>query len=353
MVAVKNSMIEICTDKKQWDAIIKTCPHADFYHTYDYHQLCKQVDEQAILLKYTGEEHCIVLPLLIRFIEGTPYKDATSVYGYAGPLCTSGCNDFANDDFVDDFQELFLKNNIVSVFSRLNPYIPNQELILKDFGTIVNTGKVINIDLTQNQETQERAYQSRLRTYVNKARRLCTIKEALNKDDIDIFIDMYYENMRRVNAKAHYFFDRQYFFDLMKSNSFEAQILLAVYNETEEIIGGSLFIKKGDIVQYHLSGSREEYLYLNPIKLLIDEMRQIATKENYTYFNLGGGVGSKEDSLFQFKSCFSKNYKDFKVWKYIVNQEVYNELIAKKQKREHANLNDACLNFFPSYRCEL
>ncbi len=82
-------------------------------------------------------------------------------------------------------------------------------------------------------------------------------------------------------------------------------------------------------------------------------MRQIATKENYTYFNLGGGVGSREDSLFQFKSCFSKNYKDFKVWKYIVNQEVYNELIAKKQKREHANLNDACLNFFPSYRCEL
>jgi hypothetical protein len=202
-------------------------------------------------------------------------------------------------------------------------------------------------------DTQERAYQSRLRTYVNKARRLCRIKKATTKEEISLFIEMYYENMRRVNAKAHYFFERQYFFDLLKSNSFKAEILLAVYNETDEVIGGALFIKEGNIVQYHLSGSREEYLYLNPIKLLIDEMRIIATSEHYTYFNLGGGVGSREDSLFQFKSCFSKNYKDFKVWKYIVNKEVYNELVEKKQKRDQTKLNEACLNFFPSYRCAL
>ena len=89
----------IIYDGTEWNHIVNQCPQADFYHTYDYHQISKKEDEQTVLLKYTEGESCILLPLLIRKIEGTDLKDATSVYGYAGPLSKGVTKDFNNDLF--------------------------------------------------------------------------------------------------------------------------------------------------------------------------------------------------------------------------------------------------------------
>jgi lipid II:glycine glycyltransferase (peptidoglycan interpeptide bridge formation enzyme) len=218
-------------------------------------------------------------------------------------------------------------------------------------GIIETMGKLVNIDLMQDLQTQRGQYQKRLRTYISKCRSLYTIKEAETDAEINVFIDMYYENMQRVNAKKHYFFNREYFFNLLKSNRFDTTILLALDNETKEIMGGAMFIKKNRIVQYHLSGVKAQHLHLNPVKVLIDEMRIRSTAEHYTYFNLGGGLGSKEDSLFQFKSGFSHNYKFFKLWKYIVNEEVYEALVARKNQMECGRFAKNCPNYFPCYRC--
>lgn len=345
-------MIEIITEKDSWDFLVDSCANSDFYHTYDYHMASKKWDEEAILIAYSEDGHAIVLPLLIRNIDGCRFKDATSVYGYAGPLVSTIHHDFDYGSFKRELHNLFMEKNIISVFSRLNPLLPNQESILEGFGEIATAGKIINVDLSINCIDQERAYQSRLRTYINKSRRLCTVKKAETDAEILKFIAMYYENMRRVNAKKHYFFEKHYFFDLLKSTHFKAEILLTIHDASQKIIGGAMFIKKSNIVQYHLSGTIAAYLHLNPVKLMIDEMRIIATQEKYTYFNLGGGVGSKEDSLFRFKSNFSKDFRAFKVWKYIVNKKIYDEQVLRKQQNPCASFLEHCNNFFPGYRCD-
>ncbi len=348
MSRTTDTTIEIITEQQSWDFHMDSIAQADFYHSYDYHTISKNWDEEAILIKYTDENQTILLPLLIRKIDGTQYKDATSVYGYPGPIITKSNQYFDLLGFRQALQKLFLEMNLVSVFSRLNPYIPFQDEILKGLGAIVTVGNVINIDLTRNLEAQEQAYQKRLKTYINKARRLCTVRKAETDGDMLQFIAMYYENMRRVNAKEKYFFDETYFFDLLNSTQFKTEVFLTTLNETNEIISGAMFIKKCDIVQYHLSGTKEQFVHLNPVKLMIDEMRIIATAENYCYFNLGGGVGSKEDSLFKFKSNFSKDFKPFKVWKYIVDLEVYGKLIEEKPERPYSTLHTP----FPLYRCD-
>jgi lipid II:glycine glycyltransferase (peptidoglycan interpeptide bridge formation enzyme) len=97
---------------------------------------------------------------------------------------------------------------------------------------------------------------------------------------------------------------------------------------------------------------REDHLKLNPIKMLIDEMRIRARREGYTYFNLGGGVANMEDSLFRFKQGFSKDIRPFNVWRYIVNREVYDELVQRKAAVHCAMSPKPCNDFFPCYRCE-
>lgn len=342
-------MIEVIKDKKVWKEQIALVSNSDFYHTYDYHQLSKSNDEYPILIKYGDGQTSLLIPLLLRDIDNSDYKDATSVYGYAGPLVQHIDENFNVDDFQDEFNQFLQKNNIVSVFSRLHPYIEHQESILKGLGTITALGNVVNIDLTDTIENQRAKFSRRLKTYLNKSRRSCTVIKGNIDEHLDDFIRLYHENMRRVDADDSYFFTNEYYRQILSSEDYESELSLCVHTESEEIIGAAMFMKKGDIVQYHLSGLSEEHFELNPIKLVIDEMRIKSTEEGYKYFNLGGGLGSNEDSLFRFKSSFSKDFKEFKIWKYIVNENAYKELVSQKLGNDHApNIIEA--DYFPAYR---
>ena len=344
-------MIKIIRDKDGWNRLLKTVGRYDFYHTYDYHHMDITSNDDPLIVKYQEADKIIAIPLIFRTIEGTPYKDATSVYGYPGPIFCNIDTDFDNRNFSDALQTLFEENNIVSVFSRLNPYLKKQDIVLDHVGEISKLGKVVNIDLTKDLEIQKENYNPRLRTYVNKCRKNYLIRIASSETELGQFINIYYENMRRVNAKNRYFFNHSYFIELWKSSDFKTDVLLALEDKTNEIIGGAVFIKKNNIVQYHLSGVKKEYLKLNPIKVLIDEMRIIATHEGYKYFNLGGGVGNNDDSLFKFKSGYSKDYWSFKIWKYIVNPQVYDQLIQLRGNKGCGKFSNRCSLFFPCYRC--
>ncbi|WP_299116293.1 GNAT family N-acetyltransferase [uncultured Winogradskyella sp.] len=340
-------MIEAIKDKEEWRKQIALVPNSDFYYSYDYHYLSKNDDEQPVLLKYKDGQTSILIPLLIRNIENTNYKDATSVYGYAGPLVQQIDKTINVEKFQKALNTFLNQNSIVSVFSRLHPYIEHQEMILNGLGNVNALGNVVNIDLTDTIENQRAKFNRRLKTYLNKSRRSCTVIEGNLDEHLDDFIRLYHENMKRVDADDSYFFSEDYYRKILLSSEYESELSLCVFNETKEVIGASMFMKKGNIVQYHLSGLSEDHFELNPIKLIIDEMRIKSTHEGYKYFNLGGGLGSREDSLFKFKSGFSKDFREFKTWKYIVNEEAY-KTITNNMLGENIEINE--IDFFPAYR---
>jgi len=352
---VLNQNMVFVTEKEQWDEIINKCQDVDFYHTYDYHQLSKGNSNEPVLFRYEQDDLLIALPLLISDIEGTNYKDAHSVYGYCGPVTNS--NSEISAVVLADFRKklnVFLKNNkIIAVFSRLHPYLSKQQMILAGLGEIKSNGMVVNIDVTKNMEWQWKQYSRRLRSYVNKSKQIYTIKKGVSIIDIEAFVSMYHENMRRVSAKPFYFFNKDFFKKLLNSPDIKAELYLAIDKESGNIAGGAIFTKKNGIVQYHLSGVKEAYLKDNPIKLLINNVREEVTiADDFKYFNLGGGLGGSEiDDLFRFKSGFSKDFKPFYLWNYIVDDEIYWDLVQKRNFPENVwNKNEELPSFFPLYR---
>ncbi|UKM63945.1 peptidoglycan bridge formation glycyltransferase FemA/FemB family protein [Flavobacteriaceae bacterium GSB9] len=339
------SKLEAITDEKNWNDCITKSNIYDFYHTYGYHQIARYRNETPVLLKYSTKDYILALPLLVRDIPCSDYKDATSAYGYVGPVVIGNLpTNFNNSDFIKEILDYFKIHRIISVFARLNPFIDSQNKILENFGETIQQGKVVFMDLNQKPNTLRANYRSRLKTHINKARRHCSIKTGNSLEDINTFIDIYYENMDRVNAKESYYFSRDYFHKLVKNKNFKTIILSVVHHETQETIAASMFISVGPIIHYHLSGSKTKFLDLMPTKLLIDEMRIIAAKKGYTFFNLGGGLGGRDDdSLFDFKSSFSKDFKDFYLWKLIVNPDIYKELVQKKGVNVESD-------YFPLYR---
>lgn len=336
--------LKIISSEKEWKDTINNIGYYDFYHTYDYHALSKLNGEIPILLEYTEGKKKVYLPIIKRKIPNTDYFDATSVYGYAGPIQSNIDETFDNKKYIEKLNTFFKDEKIISVFSRLNPFIDYQETILKDAGTTEELGNIVNIDLTKDVDEQRTIFSKTTKRYVNKCRKTFDFKTSNSEEDILTFIDLYYENMDRVNADDKYYFSKQYFLDFVNSNDYKTDVLLAIDKESKEIISAAMMVKTNNIIQYHISGTRNDYLNISPIRLLIDEMRIKGTEEGYKYFNLGGGLGNQEDELFRFKASFSKDFKPFKVWKHIANKEIYNRLI------EENNVKNIETSFFPLYR---
>jgi len=331
---------EVIEDNSKWSEIIKQADVYDFHHTAYFHKIDTEFPSK--LLYFSDAENFIALPIIIRPIEGTEYFDITSVYGYAGPVYRFD-KDYEEKELVAFFQSsfrLFCKEqNIVSVFSRLHPLI-EQKNILPELGNIVDLNKTVSIDLTLSADEQRKVFRKSLKSELNQLRRKeIEVKEAIRKEEIDQFIAIYYETMDRVNATPNYYFSKEYFYEFLNNADFNSKLLVAV--KDNKVIAGAIFTLTDKIMQYHLAGTTEEFIKETPMKLILDEARLLGNETSAESLHLGGGVGGHDDdSLFRFKSGFSKNFKQFSVWKFIVDQEIYDELSETKEKS----------NFFPLYR---
>lgn len=336
-------MISARTNKINWDQALAKIKNYDCHHTFEYHQLSAIKNEIPLLLVFEKGEKIIALPLIKRKIENSEFYDFTSAYGYVGPISSENINQNDIIKFQKALKEYFLNENIVSVFSRLNPFIKNQSELISNLGTILKLSKIVYLDLNSSLHVQRANYSKITKRYINKANKFCSIKTSSSIEDILIFKDLYFENMKRVKAKPFYYFSDEYFKSIIATTDFETEVLYAILNETGEIISGAIMMKKNKIINYHLSGTLTKYMYLNPLRLIIDEARIQGSKEGFEFLNMGGGLGSREDSLFKYKLTFSKKLKDFKVWRYIVNEEVYDSLCKTQNENRETD-------FFPLYR---
>lgn len=329
--------------EKLWKEYVNQSFVYDFYHTSSYNKLEKERD--PVLFVYRQGENFIALPLIIREIPNTNLFDCTSVYGYAGPISNLDFNEISEEFkklFHKNLNVFFAKKNIISVFSRIHPILHNDRLI-KGLGKMVNLNKTIAINLKLTPEEQKRQYRKSNKYEINKLKKNnFEVVEATTKEEQDKFIDIYYETMKKVEASDYYFFPKEYFYEFLNNNCFKTKLLLA--KKDGEITAGAIFTITDKIIQYHLSGTKQSYARDTPMKLILDEARLLGNELSLDFLHLGGGVGgSDEDPLFKFKSGFSKDTFQFKVWKYIVNQEKYDELVKAKGIFENSS-------FFPLYR---
>ncbi len=331
------------SDQKEWSEILGRSSFYDFYHTTSYNIL--ENDGESLLFVASIENNFIAYPLVLRKIPNTNYFDCTSVYGYCGPISNLQYLDISDAlklYFKDKLMEYFEQNNIVSCFSRLHPVFENEN-ILDNFGKTIGLNKTIAINLKIPLEEQRRKYRKTNKYEINKLKKENYIVEiAKTSQEIDVFVDIYRETMERVNAKENYFFDKDYFHIFLNNPCFASKLFLA--KKEGEVIAGAIFTITNKIMQYHLAGTKLEYIRKTPMKLILDEARLLGNELNLDYLHLGGGVGgSDDDSLYKFKAGFSDLNFSYKVWQFISNQEVYDQLVEQKNKNTNSS-------FFPLYR---
>ncbi len=358
MASIKGSSIRIISldSRDEWKDAVSGLH--DFYHLPFFHELAKDLDEgEPRLFVYEGGGYRISLPLLIRRIDtaledsnGKPWFDATSVYGYPGPVAShSDIPDDVKRDFQESLTRALTEKSVVSLFSRLHPFL-NQHSLIKGLGTLVSQGHTVSIDLSIPEESQVAQYRENHHRGLKKLREMgatCYVDE--NFRHLDAFIKIYGETMSRVRATEDYIFPRHYFQKFVATD--ETEVKLFVCEIGDEIACAGIFTKCGDIVQYHLGGTSHAALKFSPMKLVLDTARHWGYEHGAKIMHIGGGVGTRDDSLFHFKMGFSNRTHAFSTWRWILLQSVYDQLAAAfKTKQSGKTQPKQPADFFPLYR---
>ncbi len=334
-------------------------PYCDIYFYPQYAKLYElnNEGEACCFLCKKSENDFIIFPFLKRRINSLnlfkdlpeEYFDIISPYGYGGYLRNRYCS-IDMKYFLNLFQNYCKENNIISEFVRFNPWLKTQDDCSK-FLKVKLWNQVVAIELTKSEEEIWAGFDSKNRNRIRKSMRSGVIvKQDLNFILIDEFCRLYYQTMDKNNALNYYYFDRQFFqnmIDLLQKNITLFHALLK-----DKIIASLIVLYVNNFAHAHLACSDEDYLNLAPCNRLFYEVALWAKKEGFKFFFLGGGkTPQPDDNLFRFKKRFSNKFLDFYIGKKIHNKEIYELLSQKKLQYEYERKNNINNNenFFPIY----
>ncbi len=345
-------------DRRDWWEVLRCCCAYDSYHRPEYHALAETNGEGvAHLFTYEDGPYVIAAPLLLRPVDqvsgasflGASYQDATSVYGYAGPIASHA--DLPADvvvGFQQSLIEALRERHVVCVFSRLHPLM-HQPPVLAGLGECRPGQETVSLDLTLPESAQLQLYR---RNHTDGIRRLRKAGVTCVHDEagcwLHDFIDIYHATMRRRGAPDSYYYPAEYYQGLLSDNGGMGHLF--VCRQHERTICATIILECQGFVQYHLGGTHEEYGKLAPMKLLIDTVRRWACERHNRVFHLGGGTTAEpDDSLLHFKKGFSGRRHVFHTWRWVLLPDIYERLCAARATLEGDCLS-SCEDYFPAYR---
>ena len=274
-----------------------------------------------------------------------------SPYGYPGILLSDSAKkntQFIHDAF-NELQQTFRSHGICSAFLRLHPILSDEFPDVFPPNSLTNNGETVSIDLSLDTNKiwaqMNRGHQSK----INKCLRLgLTARIVSLADYMDEFLSIYLETMDRVGAQDSYYFDRDYFTELLKLGE---RLHLGIIESESQIICAGLMFESCGIVQGHLGGTKTDFLKQSPFNLLIHHACLWAKKRENKFLHIGGGVGGNKDKLFTFKSGFSQQRHQFYTIRLIIDKLKYNQLVSKKAQAKKISVTQLKkINFFPAYR---
>jgi hypothetical protein len=333
-------------DASRWTRFLDHARH-DFYHLPAYVALCatqERGEARALYVEDSGR--CMLLPLIIRPIPGESASDATSPYGYPGPLVSGTTDPAFLREAVGAGVPVLKVAGVVSLFVRLHPLLnPSPP---DGIGTVVEHGETVIIDLALSDEALWAQTRLNHRRDIRRALGLGFVAYMDQAwEHYETFKRLYRATMRRRSAATYYFFDDAYFDGLR--GALGERLHLCVVENRDAIAAAGLFAEMDGIVQYHLSGTDEALARVRPTKLMMHFVRGWAKERGDLYLHLGGGRGGAADSLLRFKAGFSPLRVPFRTLRVVVDETRFRRLVVARDPFLAADAQGA---FFPPYRQE-
>lgn len=338
--------------KKSLDEI-QDIDKTDIFNKAEYVALYLGEKDEIFEFEYKEEEEYFYNISIKREIENignyklkNSYYDLETAYGYGGYI-TNSCDKRFVNRALEEYEKRCKNENIIAEFSRFNPFNSFPNDFSEYFSFYKRDRKTVYIDLSKEYNEIKNGYSSSLKRNINKALREGLEFRKVDSSDqlkIETFHKIYCQTMNKNSAHDFYYFDLDYFRNLLKIDGCELYEVL-LNNLTICMV---IILKSENIIYYHLGATDSKYYDLNPNSFMFDEIIK-AYSQKVKYFYLGGGKTSLiDDSLYKFKAKFSPLYKDFNICGKVFNEEIYMKLnsIWESQSSED-------IKYFLKYRMEI
>lgn len=326
---------------KHWDEVLDTFLPAerDIYFREEYVRLYETDTEKAVCCIVNDSEQIMLFPFLSRTFnyQGQALHDFETAYGYGGPIWHQADDQFkvvALQMMVDELKH----QNYIAGFVRFHPLLANYDGF--SVGRIIEDRKTVAIDLSlEENEIWMQEIHTKNRNVIKKGEKSgLTFVVDNDYKYLPEFIRLYDATMEKLNAADFYYFKQQYYEEFVKTlpNSF-----LGVVLYEGKVVSAAIFMYEGEYGHYHLSGSDITALKLSPNNFMLWQAVLELKRRGVKLLHLGGGTTSAEDdSLFCFKSRFSKHTYQFCLGKLIFNEQLYQNIcsdweVKNPDKAEH------------------
>ena len=315
---------------EHWNKVLDTYKPAecDIYFREEYVRLYETETEKAVCCMVNDGERTMLFPFLSRTFnyQGQSLHDFETAYGYGGPIWHHADNQFKSAALQMMVNEL-KQQNYVAGFVRFHPLLANYE----DFsvGRLIEDRKTVAIDVSlEENDIWMHEIHTKNRNVIKKGEKngLTFIVDNDYKY-LPEFIRLYDATMDKLTADGFYYFKQQYYDEFVKTlpNSFLGVVLYEGH-----VVSAAIFMYEGSFGHYHLSGSDVSALKLSPNNFMLWHTALELKRRGVKMFHLGGGTTSYEkDSLFCFKSRFSKHTYQFCLGKLIFNNQIYQDVCAE------------------------
>jgi hypothetical protein len=234
-------------------------------------------------------------------VPGTDWRDASSPYGYGGPLSTTSDPAFLAEAWAD-YGQWMNEHRIAVEYIRFHPVLANQRWY---GGQVSSNREVVWIDLQAPDLTL--GYAARLRSTLKRARHASMrYAELPLKDHASRFEEYYRSAMLGLGADDFYLFSPEYFGLLATTSMAKLALCLPADAGDESWLSASVLLESDDVLEYHLAASSTEGRRLGASSFLLDRVAHQAQQQQKKVFYLGGGTDqSADNSLLFYKSSFS------------------------------------------------
>ncbi len=325
-----------------WDALVARLDGDDAYLRLGWNLASVHLEPAgtlAVLLHHATDAGELALPLLLRPLpDGAPGFDATSAYGYGGPIATGDVDLAAFGVALDEWAAA---NDVVATFLRFHPVLANHRWS-PPRAELVELGSTVAWNVAPGRELLP-AMHTHHRRAVRKADRAeLELRITVAPDDLTAFRAMYDRTMQRQDAAAFYFFDDAYWDALIETGGGGELVLVEGLLEGEPV-AAQLCIAHGAWLHYHLGASEDAARNIGASNRGFLAAAEWAQERGMIGFHLGGGVGGGTDSpLFVFKHRYDPESepRSFHIAKLVHDADRYRDLAG----------TDSTAGFFPPWR---
>jgi hypothetical protein len=302
------------------DSLQLPCVPATLHPAYVVADSVRDRASEPAWLHFRAQGQSWLNGVLLRSIAGTRWRDASSPYGYGGPVATSAEAAFVAAAW-QAYEGWMRDAGVVVEYVRFHPLMANERF----YGARVEDNRtVVSIALDEGDVVQ--GYETRLRQVLRKAQRA-----ALRYDEFPLaqccteFAEYHRAAMREMGADGFYVFDDDYFAELARSGL--ARVGTCRAAEGDAWLAACLLLDGRGACEYHLAATTAEGRRRAASSFALHGAATHAQQRGVRDLYLGGGTDRRADNpLLFFKGAFSRKRLAYRTGSCVFLPDAYQKL---------------------------